>query len=799
MRSGASNNSTFGSSINLRGLGPTSTLTLYDGVRPALAGANGSFADISLIPSVAIDRIEVLTDGASAIYGTDAVAGVVNMRFRNRFEGFETRLRGATADGDFGDHQLGQIAGKRWSNGGAMVALEYTRSGRLAASDRPYVAEDLRPFGGPDYRSDYGNPGTIIADDGSIYGIPTGQNGTKLTAAQLIPGQQNRRDLQQAYDVLPSQKTLSGYASIDQDIGHGLSLFGNGFYARRSYDARQRQYGPSTVTVPVSNAFYVDPIGTHQPVSVDYDFLPDFGLETHSGMVNAFGLVGGVKADWAGWTIDLTGSYGHQRETLVRGNVINDTRLAAALADSNPATAFNVFGDGSNTNPTTIAAVRGSFSQASIAKNWSAGLHADGTLFDLPAGSVKLATGLDHRDERLAFSATSDRRATITHPMLAGLPGQRGINSIYGELSVPLLSPAMVSWFPGTLTLSLAGRIEHYSDFGTTRNPKIGLDWQPTPGLSVRASYGSSFRAPTFDELIGTSQNLYLPIALPDPKSPTGQTNVLELAGYPANLGPERTRTLTLGIDARPALVPGLTASATYFRIDYRDRLVSTSDDIFNYLVRRDVYQSLIQDNPPAALVASYYADPLFQNPFNIAASDIQAIVTGYTLNLARVVIDGFDFDIGYAHDLGSGKASIGVSGTRLFHINQRITPTAAVNDIVGMVGGPVKLRARGRASWSNDVFDASAFVNYTDGYTNQTVTPNEHIRPWTTVDLQVGVSVPAPGPAKSMRLSLSATNVFDRDPPYANLPLFDSALGYDPEQASAIGRVIAVQAIIGW
>ncbi|AYJ87425.1 hypothetical protein D3Y57_17685 [Sphingomonas paeninsulae] len=121
---GAPDNGSFGTGINLRGLGDTSTLVLFDGVRPALAGANGSFSDISLLPSSAIERIELLTDGASAIYGADAVAGVVNFRFRNRFEGFETRLRSASADGDFGDYQISQLAGKRWSNGGIMLAAE---------------------------------------------------------------------------------------------------------------------------------------------------------------------------------------------------------------------------------------------------------------------------------------------------------------------------------------------------------------------------------------------------------------------------------------------------------------------------------------------------------------------------------------------------------------------------------------------------------------------------------------------------------------------------------------------------
>lgn len=121
-RNGTGNDATLGSSINLRGLGTNSTLVLIDGARPALGGVGGLFADISLIPMTAVERIEVLTDGASAIYGADAVAGVINLRLRNRFEGAETILRAGTADGDMTEVQFSQLLGKKWSGGHLVLA-----------------------------------------------------------------------------------------------------------------------------------------------------------------------------------------------------------------------------------------------------------------------------------------------------------------------------------------------------------------------------------------------------------------------------------------------------------------------------------------------------------------------------------------------------------------------------------------------------------------------------------------------------------------------------------------------------
>lgn len=797
VRGGAGFNLGFGSAINLRGLGTTSTLVLFDGVRPALSGQTGAFVDTSLIPSSAIDRIELLTDGASAIYGTDAVAGVVNLRFRDRFTGFETRARAAIADGDYGDYQVSQLAGHRWSTGGVVVAVEYVDRGRLAGTDRAFFTEDLRPFGGPDFRSNFANPGTIIAANGQIFGIPAGQDGTRLTRAQLIPGQQNRSDYQKLFDILPAKRGWSGYLAADQEIANGLSLYVRAVAAERRFEVRARSISPTTLTVPVTNAFYVDPIGTRQAIRVQYDPSRDFGAETMRGSARALSVAGGLRGALAGWNVELSGAFGRSSEVNDRSGVPNTTRLATALADSNPATAFNVFGDGSFTNPATIARIVGQFQNSDDYENWSAAVRADGTVVQLPAGALKLAFGMEHREEHFDQLTISDRGATIIRRAMAGLPGSRRVNAVYGEALVPVFASDN---FPGRLELSIAGRIEQYNDVGNTENPKVGASWTPIPDIVIRASYGTSFRAPLFSENAGTARNLYQATTLPDPTSPTGSTNVLILAGSADYVGPERASTFSAGFDVKPRAIPGLTASATYFRIDYRDRISTPGDNFLSYFVQRDIYAPLIIENPSAALLARYYSDPLFQNPTNIPASAIKAIANGLQQNLARTLVTGIDFDLAYSRAIGNGTASFGLSGTRLFAIDQKITSTTPSTDISGTFGGPVKLRMRGRASYSGESgFDLSAFVNYTDGYTNQVGTSLQQVAAWTTFDLQLGLHLPAPRPAKSFRLSLSATNILDRDPPYVVYQTLNSGLAYDPEHASPIGRVVALQAIVGW
>ncbi|MEZ0243044.1 MAG: TonB-dependent receptor plug domain-containing protein, partial [Sphingomonas sp.] len=290
----ASLNTARGSSINLRGLGPSSTLVLLNGDRPALGGPTGVFADVSMIPTAAIARIEVVPDGASAVYGSDAVAGVVNLIPRLDFTGAETSFRIGTADGAFTEYGASQLLGTRWSGGRMMIALETYRRGPLAAADRDFATDDLRAFGGPDRRGTYANPGTITAG-GRTYAIPAGQNGTGLTAAMLTAGTVNRGDSWSGADLLPKQRRHSVFAAVRQDLFPGLSLYLHGLATVRDFDGHVRPSSDATRTVPVTNPFYVDPVGTLQPIGVQYSFVRDLGPEGVRGKVFAFSGTAGLS------------------------------------------------------------------------------------------------------------------------------------------------------------------------------------------------------------------------------------------------------------------------------------------------------------------------------------------------------------------------------------------------------------------------------------------------------------------------------------------------------------------------
>jgi outer membrane receptor protein involved in Fe transport len=795
-------NTSGGSSLNLRGLGNGSTLVLLNGDRPPLGGFGGVFSDISMIPAAAIERIEIVADGASAIYGSDAVAGVVNIIPRLAFTGVEASFRFGTADGDSQDRVASLVAGARWASGRAVFAYEYYDRSALAASARDYVTDDLRQFGGPDLRGTYASPGTIMAG-GRTFAIPRGQTGRGLRPADLIPDAVNKGDGWDMVDILPRQQRQSLFAAARQELFSGVALYAQGLWSARDYDERERTTSDSPRAVPVTNPFYVDPIGTHRPVRVTYDFGRDLGRERHSGSVEALGLTLGLEARIGAWALDLRGNYGLQTERSRIDNRVNTARLALALADTNPATAYNLFGDGPSTNPATIDYVRGSTVSNNRARAWSGSFRADGPLLRLPAGDLRAAVGSEYRNERYSGAGGVSDTTTLTPTLRAGipLPGPRRIRAFYGELLIPVFGGDFTA--PGLmrLDLSAAVRTERYSDFGSTTNPKLGVNWEPVRGVRLRGTYGKSFRAPNIDNLRqdpGTA--LLFAFSIPDPASPTGESNILVQRGNDPDLRPEKATTWSLGADFEPRFLPGLRANLTYYNIDYRDRITSPAANLFNFLVNRPTYQGIIQDHPSPATIQAFYASPIFINPLGVDPGTIVALVNAQLQNLSVVKQSGLDAELAYRFGALGGQAEIGARGAYIFHIKQALTPSAPVSDVVDILGNPVDLRVRGRANWSDDRWSLSLFVNYLDSYTNLTNTQPRKVASSTTLDAQIGYRFPqASGPLARLRVAVSATNLVDARPPFTVYNLGLLATGYDPDNASPLGRVVSLQVTKRW
>lgn len=800
----AGSNTTFASSVNLRGLGPSATLVLINGRRVSGAGGKGEFVDLSTIPTIAVERVEVLLDGASAAYGADAVGGVVNVVLRKTYEGLELKLRGGTATaGEPREVQLGLTFGRRWSGGSLLAAYEGSRRTALNADDRDFTASaDLRPFGGTDRRETFAFPGNIVGVDpvtgisGPRYGIPTGQPGTALTPASFTAGVLNRSSAQHGIDILPDQRQHSGYLAVRQEVAPWLELSGD---ARYGYRRARALLSPAIATLSVTraNPFFVSPTGaTTQQIA--YSFAGE--LPNTVSFRRAESYTATVAADAKlphGWDAGAYLAYSREVDTSDISGTVNSAILNEALGGADrPETPFLASRDGyfnpytgvAANSATVLAAINSGLSTSrSVSQVRTANLQADGPLFALPAGDLKLAVGGQARRETFETSGYSFLSTPLPAPVTP-LAGARTVLAAFAELRAPLLADADGR---ATLELSLAARAEDYSDFGRSLNPKAGLTWRALDGLRLRATWGESFRAPSLRDLRAATFNSALNLP-----SGTATALVMTRQGGNPDLGPETATSWTLGADWAPPSIATLRLGATLFRTAFRDRIDRPAATSIATALTDPRFAPFVQRLNPTgnaadlALVRQILADPLTRAT-TFPAESFTAIVDLRLVNTGVLEVSGLDLNADYALDAWGGRLRFSGNATRLFDFAQQLTPTADRFDVVGQTTKPARLRARLAADWSRNAWSFGLAANHTSGFRDPT---GPRIDALTTYDLQAGWSPAQASPGLSLRLTVR--NLFDKDP-----PVYDNPLGfaYDPTSGDPVGRFVALQLTRSW
>jgi iron complex outermembrane recepter protein len=791
----------YGAGLDLRGLGVGATLVLVNGHRQPLSGLNGDFVDVSTIPWSAVNRIEVLPDGASALYGSDAIAGVINIIMRDEFQGAQTEVRYGTAIRGRRNVMASQLWGTHWSRGHAMLAYAYSDTMPLAAANRPYAANaNKTPYGGANYDSYYSNPGNILnpATLLPIYGAPAGQTGEGLTAAALSANVNLENQFAQE-QLFPEVRAHELYATAAQDLNPRLQLFFEGRMAER--DALQDNI-PYTalLVVPPSNPYYVNPFGGSPYTLVAYSFSRDYGPTVFSARSQVYMTTGGLRLQMGDtWRATLTESYGRQSLRSDNHNQVDPAALAASLADPNPATAFDPFGDGSYTNPMTLAAIKRDYPLHSMSSIESTRLIAEGSLFRMHAGEAKLAVGVERREEGLSHDLTDP--LNLEGPTI-GQSYSRHITALFSQLALPLIGEATNPRAAPRLELNVAGRYEHYSDFGGTFNPTVRIQWVPAEALKLRASWGRSFRAPTLDNLYDTTANLAGLTVLSDPQSRTGRSLVLVEQGSNPDLKQETAKTWTAGFDVAPGFLTGSTFSLTYYSIDYENRIAQPgADNPFAILTDGVEWAPAITRNPTQAQIQAVCESPDFQGSVSqCLASAPAAIIDGRLANLAATKTTGLDLEAHDAVQGALGTVGLGVTANYVFKFEQAVTGTSAATDIVNTVANPLALRLRGTIEWSRQgpqqpgpALDLA--VNYTGGYKNPASTLLPDISPWTTLDVRLAYrAAQDSGWLGGTEFALSATNVFNHDPPFV-----DNLYGYDPYNVQPLGRVVSADVSKRW
>jgi iron complex outermembrane receptor protein len=782
-------NVTRGVAVNLRGIGSNATLLLLDGRRFPPAGTQGQFTDASVIPSLAIERLEVVADGGSAIYGSDAITGVVNIIPRKDFVGAESVARYGAADA-YDDWSIGQLFGTNWQSGHLMAAIDYSQHSSLNGQDRDFYTSNLAPFGGTDLRSQQCVPGTILV--GTVpYAIPQNSTGTGLTPASFTPNTRNLCDNLKRGDIIPELERVSAMFSAEQSLNDSLTLFTEGYYSRRTF-ALQASQIVSNLTVPTTNPFYVHPTGGTGPITVQYDFANDGGLPNDPGHAESWEAIVGARqklgADWQG---EAYVAYGESEDFVDRHQNLNTTPggINAALANPDPTQAFNPFGRGGISNPATVAAIRnGQFVISGDTGLTVAALQADGSLFTISGGAVRLATGAEYRKESLGGEL---RSGSTVAPTVVPSDISRNMYAVFAEAYVPLVGPDNAMSAAQRLDLSLAGRYEDYSDFGSTFNPKIGLSWRIVNGFTLHGSWGTSFRAPALAEndLRSSGYGLYGDTLPCNHLPPATTCSGIGIAGGNPDLKPEEANTWSAGIEFTPESLTGFKASVTYFNIDYDNQILALRGT--SGLLTNPIYAPYRILSPTPAQVNVLLTSGLpINTPINPAT--VTYIQDGRRQNLGGTIAEGFDFALMNIWSLSAGEIRVGVNGTYFTTLTTAAAPGAAQVDVLNTINFPQKLRVRGELGWRREALSAVAFVNYTNAYDQTGVTPIRKIDAYTTVDLHFGYDFDAS--VNGLSIALDVQNVADTDPPFVNI-----AGGYDPQSASPIGRLIALSARFVW
>ncbi|HEY8616071.1 TonB-dependent receptor [Phenylobacterium sp.] len=804
-------NISYGTSLNLRGLGSNATLVLVNGRRVSGSGVSGDFADLSVLPAIAVSRVEVLLDGASAVYGSDAIGGVVNVLLRRDLEGGEIRASAGVGDGGApAEYAFGMVGGRRWASGGVIGAYEAYRRDALSAQHQDFTASaDLRPLGGSDWRATTAFPGNIVAVNpatglsGPWYGIPAGQAGTALRPADFQPGAVNRLSRQLGQEVLPEQRRQNLFAAVDQEVGPDLELTGD---VRYGFRIARAAMSPQTATLTVSraNPWFVSPDGrtSHQ---VQYSFRGELPnptiLSSAESLASSFGGRLRLPAHWAA---DSHLAFAQSlEETRTRGNV-NTAILAEALGNvpDRPETAYGPARDGYFNPYTGVAAnppglmsmLASAFSVARVKTQvLSANAQADGSLFALPAGALQLALGANARRETYSRKGS---RYTSTTAFVHGVPveGDRTVTAAFAEARAPLVGEANPR--PGLARLELSGavRAEWYSDFGHTLDPKVGVLWSPMADLNVRATFGQSFRAPSLSELLSATSVTPFNFAVPG-----GTVLSLGLQGGSASLTPETAQSWTAGVDYRPGWSPRTRISLTAFDADVRDRINRPINENFAGALTDPRFVNFVRRidplNNPADLAA---VNALLGLPGATPSAALnpptsyRAIVDLRAVNTGRLRVRGLDLDASQGLDVLGGDLVLRAAASRLFRYRQQLTPTAAVFDVVGQVGYPTKLRGRLSADWTRGPFAAGLAVNHAGALRAPS---GDRLDPETMVDASLRLS-PDRGPFEGVTVSLSVRNLFDAAPPFYDNP---SGFAFDPANADVLRRFVTLRLSRRW
>ncbi|NSX31808.1 TonB-dependent receptor [Brevundimonas vesicularis] len=883
-------------SVNLRSLGVGNTLVLLNGRRIVQHPTSQGTSDTGTVPVLSynsnaipvsgLERLEVLLDGAAAIYGADAVAGVVNTVLQQDFDGLEMKAQYGGAEGTHRrEFTFGMFAGKDFERGNLSGFLDYTNRTAQQASDEPYTASDDRRslFANvPGYenstdtdgRSSYTawanfqtpfqvRRGTTALTTGagafhnqpSSFGCTAPVGGDVCLASGNISysgaGRELRYDAARGTTQSPDIERLNLFVSGHYDLDNGVTAFGElGYYTASTQNIQPPTILLNPLWIPASN--YWNPFGpvtfadgtrnpnrlaglTNVPTAgtavklVRYRFN-DLGAQVVDVDNWQSRFLGGLRGEWRGFDWESALLYS-EAEATDSSNAVNLTALQANLALSTP-DAYNPFSGGcvndtsfGDCTPSSQAAIDAITTDLTRVSKTTLALWdfkvSRPDVFTLPGGPVGMALGVEARRETQRDDRDADLDGTnvfrdsvsgeISQSNIAAVSsnpdtyGGREVYSAYVEFAVPVVSPEMNIPLVRSLDFQLAGRYEHYSDFGDVAKPKIAMAWDLVEGVRVRGSYSEGFRAPNLEQTNAaqygrlSTNNDYIRC---EADLRLGRITNFNQCSQPASasllvsgnpeLQPEESRNQSIGLVLQPWFIPEQFGRFTFtldrWKIE-QEKIVgllgAQSNVVLDYL---NILNGTRNDNVNRAAVT---ADDIafFQGSGITPVGQIVSVEDQF-INLLPQTVEGLDIGLQWrlrGTPWGNFRASVNAAHLTKFdrspgplveslfaareagQINAN-TPPPISQTLLARNGRP-EWRVTGSFTWSQGPWQVGAFTQYNSAVT-ETGFLSAQGDPW-QVDSQITGNLYGQyefgdnaGFASGTTVRLGARNITDEQPP---------------------------------
>lgn len=765
-------------SISLRGLGADATLVLINGRRisisPFAESITTGFVDINAIPVSAIQRIEVLKDGASAVYGSDAVAGVVNIVLRKDFDGFEiTGGYGDTSETDSSEKTASLVWGTSGDNGNVTFMVDYFRNTTLENAERgPLGSADQSARGGFDLRSSRGFPGSFVVD-----GVNTRDPGCP---PERSGGANCFFDYGPFNLIAPASERIGLILLGNRELGAGVEVFGE-IAAQHNKSIAQGAPTPldgdAGLTVPVTHPN--NPFPGASTISIRRFRTVDAGPRQWNIQTDNLRALLGFRGTINDWDWEIAGQRARS-ESDQTGDRSNGWIRTDFLQQQIDLGNYNPFGGFVNPqsvidNITTSLVRRGESNLKTVDAT------VTGDLFDLPAGPVRMAVGAEYRKESVQDVPDDQfQRGLIFGTEAVSAQASRDVSSVYLEFSVPVLQ---------NVELSLAGRYDDYSDFGSTTNPKVGLRWAVTDSFALRGSWGEGFRAPSLAQIgLGPSQesqffkDLFLCAdqGISEALCPSLDQTII-FSGNP-DLDAETSDSYNVGFVWQPT--DSLDIAVDYWDIDQSKKI----DEVpFGFLYNQFCNS---QNSTVCVRNAPLPGDTL---------GELRAINASF-INIGGQSADGVDVTANFTTELGAGALSLGLNYSFLADFKRVELNSAATalisRDLTGEYEYP-EHRWVLTGDWSVGDWGVYTALNYVgsfedapdadlDGVLDFDTVKTRKVDEFLTVNLQFRYT----GIQKTTLL-LGVDNAFDEEPPFAIGDGDTDLYGYVQNQHNPRGRFI--------